>query len=480
MALEMNRDRLNGEMARLGKALVSQLFILLKTSLNYSEGHAALDLPIDNLLKVVREITRRNEDASLRLKGGYLYLGELRLKPDVSNFEAPRFVMEEMKRHVLGRVTFAPLVTRDDLRRFVFTLRQVDAGHAPDRYSRILEGMQQRMVANVEVEILSDEPVALDFTKGQLRDGNLKARPLYKKVLNAMDDVASQVASGHSLRLRESKRVVQHMIDLLYGHEANLLGLSTMRSHDRSSQHHAANVCILSLAMGKRLGMSKFQLCELGLAALFHDLGQTDLPPGLIEKPGELTVQERQLLENHPLYGVKKIMKLKGLDALSSRIITGIYEHHLLADFSGYPRFPYHRLSLLGRIISIADCYDGLTSSRVSGRNPYPPDKALRVLLAQGGKAYDPALLKLFVNCVGIHAIGSLLLLDSKELAVVVGNNPDPAQWDTPRVRIITDSDGCEMIDGEVIDLGYADHSRTIVATLDPYLYDLDVSRYFY
>ena len=86
--------------------------------------------------------------------------------------------------------------------------------------------------------------------------------------------------------------------------------------------------------------------------------------------------------------------------------------------------------------------------------------------------------MKLFVNCVGIHAIGSLLLLDNGELAVVVGNSDDPAQWDCPRVRIIADSEGRE-IEGEMVDLGYPETSRTIAATLDPYLYDLDVSRYF-
>lgn len=478
MALEMDRDRVTYEMARLGKSLIGHLFILLKTSLNYGEGHAAVDLPVANLLKVLREITRRNEEASLRLKGGHLYLGELRLKPDVSNFEAPRFIMEEMRRHMLGRITFAPALSAEELRRFIYSLHEVDSGPAADAYTGVLKGLQQRMVTNIEVEILRDDAAGGGSGSALLKEGALKALPLYKRVLNAMDEVAAQVAAGQSLRLRESKRVVQHMVDLLYSHEANLLGLSTMRSYDKSSQHHAANTCILSLVMGKRLGMSKYQLSELGLAALFHDIGNTAIPKEILDKPGELTPQERQMMENHPIYGVKKVMKLKGLDALSSRIINGIFEHHLLADFSGYPRLAYQRLSLFGRIISIADCYDGLTSSRVSGRAAYPPHKALRVMLAQAGKAYDVPLLKLFVTCVGIHAIGSLLLLDSGELAVVVGNSDDPAQWDSPRVRIIADSEGREL-EGEVVDLGFPEASRTIVATLDPYLYDLDVSRYF-
>ena len=357
MALEMDRERVNNELARLGKSLVGNLFILVKTSLHYSEGHAAVEQPLMNLLKVLREITRRNEDASLRLKGGHLYLGELRLKPDISNFEAPRFVMEEMRRNLLGRITFAPGLTGEDLRRFIYALREVDSGPASDAYSRVLQGIQRRMVGHVEVEILRDDIPGGGGGAGLLKEGSLKALPLYRRVLTAMDEVAAQVAAGQSLRLRESKRVVQHMIDLLYSHESNLLGLSTMRSHDKSSQHHAANVCILSLAMGKKLGMSKYHLCELGLAALFHDLGNTAIPKEILEKPGELTAQERQMMENHPVYGVKKVMKLKGLDALSSRIINGIFEHHLLADFSGYPRLSYQRLSLIGRIISIADCY---------------------------------------------------------------------------------------------------------------------------
>ena len=222
------------------------------------------------------------------------------------------------------------------------------------------------------------------------------------------------------------------MIDLLPNNEPSLLGLTTIRSSGRNEQNHAVNVCLLSLVMGRRLGMSKFHLCELGMAALFHDIGKTDIPGDILDKPGELTPQELQTLETHPLYGVKKIMKFKGLDVMSSRIITGVFEHHLLADFSGYPRFPYKRLSLFGRIISIADCYDGLTSSPVHGRAPFPPDKAIRFMLTRAGKAYDRGLLKLFVNCVGIYGIGSLLLLDSNELAVVVENNP--SMRENPRI----------------------------------------------
>lgn len=482
--VEMSPYRVKDEMVRIGRILVAQLFVLFKTSLNYGEGHAAIDSPVANVLKVVREILRRNEEASLRIKGGHFHLGETRLKTDSSSFEASRFVMEEMTRQMVGGICFGSALTADELRRFVYAFR-VDALPSPDAYGKMLERMQQRMIVNVEVETLPEvETVEVDREKlrngalgiGRLKNGKLSARHLYRKAVSATDEVMGNAGAGQALRLRGPKRVVQHMIDLLPSHQSSLLGLTTMRCHDAYTQNHAVNVCILSLVMGRRLGMSKFHLSELGMAALFHDIGKVDIPSQLLDKPVELTLQEQRTLEAHPLYGVRKIMKCKALDAMTSRIITGVFEHHLLADFSGYPRFPYRRLSLFGRIIGIADCYDGLTSSRVDGRTAYPPDKALRFMLTRAGKAYDQGLLKLFINCVSMHGVGSLLLLDTGELAVVVERNPDPAQWDHPLVRIIADARGRET-DGEVVDL--AQSERAIAATLDARLYNLDVSRYF-
>lgn len=479
MSMEMERERTGDETARLGKTLVSHFFVLLKSSVNYGEGHAAIVQRVENLLEVVRVLTRGNEDASLVTKGGHLYLGEIRLKPDVAGFEGPRYVMELMRRHHLGRITFGPAVTTYDLQRFVYLLHEPHEEQA-EPFQRLLEAVQQRGIGNFELDLLREDQVLTIATQvRRRRSGSDKVRPLYRKLLSTMDEVAAEVASGRRLRLREAKRVVQQIVDLLYSHETDLLGLSTMRSHDSSSQHHAANVCILALVMGKRLGLNKFHLCELGLAALFHDIGNCDLPKELLDRPGELSVEERDLMEKHPLYGVRKVMKLKGLDDLTARIITGIFEHHLMADFSGYPRLGYRKLGLLGRIIGIADSYDGLTSSRVSGRTAYPPHKALRVMLSQSGKSYDQALLKVFVSCVGVHPVGSLLLLDDREIAVVVGNSEDPAQWDNPLVRVIANRNGEEMEGGEVIALGSPGSPQTITAVLDPYLYNLDVSRYF-
>jgi HD-GYP domain-containing protein (c-di-GMP phosphodiesterase class II) len=478
MEAELRTEQLEREMIRIGKSLVTNFFVLLKTAQNYHEGHAAVNAPLDNVLKMIKEIHRRNEEASIRVKRGYLLLGEIRLKPDAAGFDAFNFIMGELKRYLIGGINFLPTVTAEEIKKLVYIFQEIEPIPSPQTYEKFLERMRQRMIAHIDLETLDQEvDEQVEVGESELADNRKKSRKVYYQTMHAISEVMDNAKMGQTLRLRKSKRVVQGMIDQLLAAETNLIGLTTIRCHDEYTYSHSVNVCILSLAIGQRIGLSKPKLCELGMAALFHDIGKSDIPLEILNKPAEFTREEWAIMQRHPLLGVKKLMKLKGLDALSSRIITGAFEHHLYCDFSGYPRLPYRRLSLFGRIISIADCYDGITSSRVYCRTPLPPEKALRYMLTRSGKLYDPVIMKLFINCIGIYPIGTLLLLDTRELCVVVENNPDPEKWNAPRVKIIADSQGHEK-SGEVVDLADPRSSRTAVEALDPYHHRIDVSQY--
>ncbi len=479
MESDIRPEQLDREMIRLGKALVTNFFVLIKTAQNYNEGHAATAAPIANMLKIIGDIHGRNEEASLRVKRGYLLLGELRLKPDAAGFDAFTFLMSEMKRYLIGGINFSPSVTAEEIGKFVYIFNEVEPIPSPQTYLKFLERMQQRMVVHIELESLGDDEEGFeDFDDAELTDSRVRSRKIYYQTVHAVTEVMDNAKMGQTLRLRKSKRVVQTLIDQLLAAETNLIGLTTIRCHDEYTYNHSVNVCILALAIGQRIGLSKTKLCELGMAALFHDIGKSEIPLAILNKPTEFSREEWAIMQRHPLLGVKKLMKLKGLDALSARIITGAFEHHLNCDFSGYPRLPYKKLSLYGRIIAIADCYDGLTSSRVYSRIPHAPDKALRFMLSRAGKAYDPIILKLFINCVGIYPVGALLLLNTQELGVVMENNPDPEKWNAPRVKIIADPQGNEK-SGEIVDLANSGCGRTVVETLDPNRYRFDVSHYF-
>jgi len=463
--------------AQLGKNLIYNLFVLLKTVKNYDYGHSALNIPISRMLDTIKELKEHHEETSLSLKGGYLFLGEQRLKPDKSAIEPFNFTTSEMKRHFIGSINFLEAVNSADIGKFACTFGEVEPIPLPQTFELFQKKMHDAGIVGVKILIFSDKKGAGEGVANE--DNKAKAKKLYAKTLHAVSEVMSDVKVGQSLKLRKSKRVIQGLIDQLLTTETNLLGLTTIRCHDEYTYHHSVNVCILSLSIGQRIGLDKSTLCDLGLASLFHDIGKSDIPINILNKPSPFTEEEWKVMKTHPLHGVKALMKLKGLDTLNARIITGAFEHHINLNHSGYPKVPYKRdISLFGRIIAIADCYDGVTSSRVYSRTAMTPDKALRFMMDRAGAIYDPVLMKLFINSVGIYPVGSLILLTTKEMAVVMQSNPAPDKWNSPLIKIISDEAGNDM-DGATIDLSYDEEQRKISKTIDPEKHNIDITRYF-
>jgi hypothetical protein len=160
------------------------------------------------------------------------------------------------------------------------------------------------------------------------------------------------------------------------------------------------------------------------------------------------------------------------------------FEHHMNLDLSGYPKLktPW-KLSLTGKILTITDCYDAMTSARVYRREPMSPSKVLEIMFKKSGQSFDPLLLKLFVNCVGIVPIGSLVMLHTNELAVVLKPATDKTDAERPFVKVITDEHGNEIENGPELDLtekdDTGDYCCTIVRVIDNTEHKFDTSRYF-
>ncbi|MEW5902468.1 MAG: HD domain-containing phosphohydrolase, partial [Acidobacteriota bacterium] len=179
-----------------------------------------------------------------------------------------------------------------------------------------------------------------------------------------------------------------------------------------------------------------------------------------------------------------RLAQLRELRNLPVRAVQVAMEHHLKEDHTGYPRF-YRKQSvnLFSKIVKIADFFDAITTKRVYRTSHFTRDEALTLMLGLSGKEFHPVLLREFAKMMGSYPVGALVLLNTKELAVVVEINPEVALFPRPRVKLITDAAGNKR-DGEIVDLSEADaatgtHPRTIVKSLDPEKYGIQVSDYF-
>ena len=462
-------DIYDQQILMLGTQLVTQMSILIKMSKLHGRTNTALDSPVDSALTVIKALAQ-DEPISVRLQNDFLFLGQRHLK--VTSAQMPVFatVIDTLNQWNIGGVSFSKDVESRDFRELIFQLGLFDT--ATSSISTLRAALEQHAVKGIELE------------ERRVLRGKATAKSRYANAASAVGTLVQDSREKGTIGFKQAKRAIQSIVDLMMNDEASLLGLTTLRCHDQYTHNHSVNVALLSMALGNRAGYPKVELADLGLAALFHDLGKATIPMEVLNKPGEFTEEEWGMMRNHPTEGALSLAKMRGITNLPGRMASASFEHHMNLDFSGYPKLNVSwKLSMTGRILMIADCYDAMTSSRVYRREPMSPSKVLGFMFGKAGKSFDPILMKLFMTCVGIIPIGSLVLLDSNELAVVLKPASDPSEAEYPYVKVITDPQGEAIENGRELDLREknenGEYRHYIVRLIDNTEHKIDTNRYF-
>jgi len=276
---------------------------------------------------------------------------------------------------------------------------------------------------------------------------------------------------------------MENAVNAILQDDSTLLGLANNKNYGEYAFNHSVNVAIYAIALGQRIGIPKKYLSHLGMAGLFHDMGKTKIPEEILNKTGKLSAEEWSIMRSHPVIGTELIMRMKEWGELSTRMIEGAFEHHLRYDLTGYPKLARKKkITLFGRIVTIADFYDALVRPRANHRFPYVSEKILGIMLERSGKDFDPAIVKVFINMIGVFPLGTLALLNTNEMGIVAQTQEDPELIDRPKVCLVYYSDG-EYRKGKVVDLREVDgvsgeFKRSIVKTLNPNEYSINVAEF--
>jgi putative nucleotidyltransferase with HDIG domain len=247
----------------------------------------------------------------------------------------------------------------------------------------------------------------------------------------------------------------------------SLLALQKMKRFDRTLASHALDVCTLSLIVAHDFGVSEGDLEMLGAGALLHDIGYVRLPRNLYRRSHELTEQEHTMMEQHPALGLAMLH-----DAKENRdtVVRIVVEHHECHNGSGFPhKLSGDSISVLAQLVGLVDIYDGMVSRR-GGHPAMLPHDAIRQLFRLGDTGqYAKDLIQTMIGSLGVYPIGSLVLMNTGEQAVVVGMNY--TQRLKPIVKVITGPHGGSYLTPIRIDLGdqaVGKSARTITKILDP------------
>lgn len=251
----------------------------------------------------------------------------------------------------------------------------------------------------------------------------------------------------------ELQELMHSILDHLSESEMLLNSLYSLRDYDGYTYEHSLRVTILSILLGNYLKLTQEELWELGVASMLHDLGKLSIPIDTLNSKEMLSMRQLGYIRKHPIVGYNKAQELK---CYNERIGKAILQHHEHVDGSGYPYgLKGDDISLYARIICCSDVYDALTSKR-SYRNAWFPSQALDCMNTSMSSQFDASILNALNNTVIAYPEGSIVLLSTGELAVVVKSNKD-----TPIVRTISDgiSQVHDLADSEIKiqKMGYED-----------------------
>jgi HD-GYP domain-containing protein (c-di-GMP phosphodiesterase class II) len=469
-----------GDAQRRARAVVLALHGTLRAIRMYPVENAAVQKTLGDLDLAVQRVFETGSEVTIRHAGDCVFVNDTRLRLAVDNFAAVSGVITAMTAVGLGALrvrTRPPLTAWAVLLAGIRTL--AGDGEEDGRLGRLDDLLESAGVGDFELE----EPVD-EAEQARQVEQRERSRQTYLRSLEVTREVMSEARLGRSPSLRRVKRAVQAIVDAILTDPSSLLGLTTLREFDEYTFVHSVNVCILSVALGRRLGFDRLQLLDLGVAALLHDIGKSRVPNEVLNKRGPLTDEEFAIIRQHPWQGLLLLSALPFGTGRPWRAMIGAYEHHLRVNASGYPAVVRPRqLSLISRIIAVADGFDAATSARIYKQTPWSPAEVLLGMRDTARLGYDPVIVKAFISLTGIYPVGTLVVFDTGELGLVHSANPVETALSRPIVRLLADGAGNRLEPTPLVDLlernANEQYVRTIIRTEDPDRWGIQVSDYF-
>ncbi|WP_133468772.1 HD-GYP domain-containing protein [Paraglaciecola marina] len=324
----------------------------------------------------------------------------------------------------------------------------------------VKEKEQQHVTVNPKSEVPFESELAMAMKL------HAQGKSIQKTMLN-------NVAKNLSVDLAVPQEFASSLVSSIDRNPNALMCMTKIREKDTYLLEHSLNVSILLAHFGTHIGLAEDQVQELALSGFLHDIGKIKIPDAILHKPGRLTDSEMDIMRKHVVYGTKVLDEM----GLPDSMVTTISEHHERLDGLGYPLgLQGEQITKFGRMIAIVDTYDAITADRCY-KAGMPSKKALQILLKDSPNKFDLALVKQFVQCVGIYPVGSLVKLDNEKVAMVLKQHPEHAI--KPVVKVFYSVRGSHYLEPKELNLAASNNTVKIVEAVIASDYKLDFNRYF-
>lgn len=248
-----------------------------------------------------------------------------------------------------------------------------------------------------------------------------KANRLYNEAKQIQQKAFNDIQAGKDIDVGAFQDLAHGFMDSVFRNQDALSCLTRLREKDAYLMEHSINVSILMSIFAKHLNLDKALIHEMATGALLHDLGKIKIPDAILHKPARLTEDEFAVMKTHSLHS-QEILQQAGVKGIALEIAA---LHHERLDGKGYPYGKkQEQLGQHVRMASIVDVYDALTAERVYKKG-MTPIRAFKILKAGCPDSFDNTLLTKFIQCIGIHPVGTLVKLTNNKVGIVEKSNPN-------------------------------------------------------
>ncbi|MGE3526708.1 MAG: HD-GYP domain-containing protein, partial [Gemmatimonadales bacterium] len=265
-----------GALRHAGRAFLLALYTGLRSLKLYPIENATAQKALDELLLASQSLLSVEDEIEVRVSGDFMFINATRLRLELENYASFSHILATFRTFNIGTLRFRAGIERRDWQIFIGTVLNLSARgeDSPDQLLELQDRMTAAKVNHIEIEPSIETQEQLD----EMERAREVAKRTYSQGVAVTKEVVNSVRMGRTASLKKVKRAVQTIVDQVLNNETSLIGLTTIRDYDEYTFTHSVNVCIFSVALGKRVGFTRLQLYDLGLTALLHDIGKARIP----------------------------------------------------------------------------------------------------------------------------------------------------------------------------------------------------------
>lgn len=297
-----------------------------------------------------------------------------------------------------------------------------------------------------EMEIIAEK--AKPVESASLHDEMARSQKVHGEANKIIHSLMQDVRLGKQIELEQVDPIVGRMSESILRNQDALLSLCRIKQKDNYTFLHSVSIGALMMSFARAVNLSPEEMRLVGIGGMLHDIGKMKVPDEILNKPGKLTDEEFDIMRSHVVYSRDILSDTPGIAQASLDVAA---QHHERFDGSGYPlKLKGPEMSIYGQMASIVDVYDAITSDRCYHKG-MEPTVALRKMFEWSKFHFNPELVHTFVRSIGIYPVGTLVMLESSRIGIVIEQRE--ASLAQPLVRVVFNAKKDFYIKPEDVDL---------------------------